>query len=395
MTNRLLRGATVSQALAERLEQEQCMLPLDASDARLFGLFELSALAATRGGAHVEPEQLMNPALQAQWRKQVAQGSWIDFPFELGRRPYWIVHAGKRIGTIAYMVKPYNLQPTVDISSVYLRREYRRQGWGSRILALLTAAAFDVGLDCVTLETEWNAQEALRFYCAQGMWLRMWKDGLQLHVDRGRPRWQMDVRGNEAHFLVDERVVGVARNRGTLLDWVSDETLDADLKFSLEMTAALQLALMRWPIIRSEALWQEEVRHGCGDCGSFEAFALRLRQFDSEIRRLGWSLPAETNPSFESLPHVLEVNVDHNNQLLQVLLGDGARLAIPVIDLRYRLEDAGDMLESATIVDDDVQCVYQSGDRSTHSVDDLLQREHAKHNPRYIVCVMNSVERCR
>lgn len=46
----------------------------------------------------------------------------MDFPFELGRRPYWIVDAGKRIGTIAFMVKPYNLQPTVDISSVYVRK---------------------------------------------------------------------------------------------------------------------------------------------------------------------------------------------------------------------------------------------------------------------------------
>lgn len=385
--SRLLEAAALSEALAARLERESCLSPLDIADAPLFGLFDLSSLVATRGGTDVDPEQLMNPALQTHWRKRVAQGSWIDAPFELGRRPYWIVQAGKPIGTIAFMVKPYHPKQTIEISSVYVRREYRRQGWGSRILDLVTAAAFEVGVGCVVLETEWSAQNALRLYCSQGMWLRMWKDGIQLHIDRDQPRWHMELHGQEARFLVDKRVVGIARDRGRLLEWRLDETLEPELAFSLEMTAALQLALMRWPIIRTEELWQQQLRHGCGDCGSFESFALRMREFESEIRLLGWSLPADSNPSFEAFPHLLEVDVHAGDQLLLVRLSDGVRLEIPAVFLRYSFTNAGDMLESATIIDDEVKCTYQSGDKSSHSVDCLLHLEHEKSKPRSIVSI--------
>lgn len=56
---RLQQGDALCSALAERLEREPCLCPLDAADAPLFSLFELSNLAATRGGAHLDPEQLM------------------------------------------------------------------------------------------------------------------------------------------------------------------------------------------------------------------------------------------------------------------------------------------------------------------------------------------------
>jgi hypothetical protein len=75
--------------------------------------------------------------------------------------------------------------------------------------------------------------------------------------------------------------------------------------------------------------------------------------------------------------------------MLRVLLSDGARLEIPAVALRYRFEKAGDMLESAAIVDDEVECIYQSGDKTSHSIDSLLHLDSEKNTPRTIVCIVN------
>jgi hypothetical protein len=200
------------------------------------------------------------------------------------------------------------------------------------------------------------------------MWVAGWKSNIELYFAKDESRWHVEVHGSEARFKVKGRVAALAHNHGHRLDWVAKKTADKQLKWPLEQTAALQLALMRWPIIRSDKLWQEQVHKGWSDSGPFEGFALRLRQLERHIRRKGWNLPSERNPSFAGLPIPTEVTAhDH----LLVRLSDGPPLVVP-FDALGLPANASDTLLGAQVVGDEVVCTLSTDRPLIVSIDYLL-----------------------
>jgi ribosomal protein S18 acetylase RimI-like enzyme len=355
-------------ALSDRLTRELFLVPLASADVDQYGLFELADAISVRCAAHIEPDALQDPQLRERWLQRALQGEALSEPFTANRHPYWIVDDGERIGTIAFAAAPAASAPTIEISSVYVLPKHRRKGWGSRALQTLRDAAFDCGFRRATLQVEWNNQDALRFYCAQGMWVAGWKNAIELYFSKDQPRWHVELQANEALFKVKGRVAGVALNQGHYLDWSAKKTSENPLKRPLEQTAAVQLALLPWPIIRSDKLWQEQLHKGWSDNGPFEGFALRLRQFERHIRNKTWNLPAERNPSFATLP-TLSKAIAHNDQL-EAQLSDGTTLTIPYAALGLP-EQAAQALQVQTAADE-VTCTLQSGTPLVFNIDYLL-----------------------
>ena len=352
-------------ALADRLASDPCLQPLAAADVEPYGLFELADAVAVRCGASIDPEELRDVELRAQWTTRALEGEALSEPFSAARVPYWIVEGGERIGTIAFALLPAAL-PSIEISSVYVRPRYRRRGWASRVLRMFKDAAFEQGFQRATLQVEWNNQDALQFYCAQGMWVAGWKNAIEMYFAKDQPRWQIELEDDEARFKFRGRVAAVARNRGPYLEWSMKKAADKQLKWPLEQTAAVQLALLGWPVIRSSKLWQEQVRKGWSDSGPFEGFALRLRQFERHIRRKGWNLPPERNPSFATLPHPIEASAQGSS--LELQLSDGKQLTIPLEALG--IPEAAP--RHVRILDDEVIYTLQSGSSVILNVDYLL-----------------------
>ena len=351
-------------SLTELLAREPCLQPLAAADVDDYGLFELADAVAVRCAASIDPDELRDEDVRAHWTVRALQGETLSEPFIAGRAPYWIVDHDERIGTIAYAEIAATV-PTIEISSVYVRPRYRRNGWASRILRTLKDAAFEVGFRRAALQVEWNNQDALRFYCAQGMWVAGWKNAIELYFAKDQARWQIEVAGDEARFKVRGRVAAVARNLDQQLEWSLRKTADKQLKQPLEQTAAVQLALLRWPIIRSDKLWQEQAHKGWSDGGSFEGFALRLRQLERHIRRRGWNLP-ERNPSLARLPRLVAAEI-HAARLV-VQLSDGRALDIPLEALGISESGAHDV----QLLEEEVVYTLQSGTPLIFNVDYLL-----------------------
>jgi hypothetical protein len=84
--------------------------------------------------------------------------------------------------------------------------------------------------DRLLVSCHWGNDNALRFYLAQGMWVLHWKHEIHFATWRDRPPLQMKVEGSRAHFLVHDRVVGVADNRG---DHAVRAPRSASIKFSM------------------------------------------------------------------------------------------------------------------------------------------------------------------
>jgi GNAT superfamily N-acetyltransferase len=353
-------------ALVQRLGATASLQPLVAADVEAYGLFELADAVAVRCAASVDPEALRDSELRAQWTKRALEGETMSEPFVGGRSPYWIVADGERIGTIAFAALPA-ATPTLEISSVYVRPHMRRRGWASRVLQTIQEAAFEVGFKRTSLQVEWNNQDALHFYCAQGMWVAGWKNAIELYFAKDQPRWQLEASAGEARFKVRGRVVAVAHNQGSYLDWSFKKTADKALKQPLEQTAALQLALLQWPIIRSEKLWREQLHKGWSDGGTFEGFALRLRQLERHIRRKRWNLPSERNPSFALLPQPVAAST--RGASLALALSDGQQLSVPFEALGLSETDA---LGDVRVLEDEVICSLQSGIPLILNVDYLL-----------------------
>jgi ribosomal protein S18 acetylase RimI-like enzyme len=352
-------------ALADRLLHVPILQPLAAGDVEQYGLYELADAVAVRCAASVDPDELTDTEARAQWTKRALEGEAMSEPFVAGRLPYWIVDNGERIGTIAFAALPSHV-PSLEISSVYVRPKFRRRGWASRILQTLRDAAFDVGFRRALLQVEWNNQDALQFYCTQGMWVAGWKSAIELYFAKDQPAWQIEVDENEARFKVRGRVAAVAHKQGARLDWSVKKSAD---KRVLEQTAAVQLALLRWPIIRGEKLWQEQVYKGWSDDGPFEGFALRLRQMERHIRRKHWNLPPERNPSFAQLPQLQAASA--GGAYLDVALDDGRDLSVPFETLGIS-ELASQTLQSVQIFEDEVICTLQSGTPLILNIDYLL-----------------------
>jgi len=67
---------------------------------------------------------------------------------------YWLLAAGVRVGTVALNVWDTGWDgPSLELASLYVRREHRREGHARRLLAALMQAVSASGLTSLRLET--------------------------------------------------------------------------------------------------------------------------------------------------------------------------------------------------------------------------------------------------
>jgi GNAT superfamily N-acetyltransferase len=279
-----------------RLAMHPCFEALDEGDVfdvRQFCNVDLANIVETRIGTSIDPNELEGGERESWLERTLEPGESIDTPFVLGRRCFWLRDQAGRIGTIAYTVLPYRMVPTIEVSSLYITRERRSCGWGRSMLLALRDAAYAAGIVKVELTTAWCSQRALRFYCANGLWLESWKRDLRLGFARARPAWRLEIEGGRARFLVGEpeEALIVAERRGELLHWYETASLHEesdDLRLYAPSTCALALAVAGWPLITSQAVWQEQLEWGCADLGGPDELAVRIQAFEIRASKKRW-----------------------------------------------------------------------------------------------------------
>lgn len=344
----------------------------EREDIERYACWDLATIVSSRCGVHLVPEELEDSQLFTKWAKEATEPEdrpYLRRPFALNRRPFWLMLESERIGITGFAVQPTSLRRPVEISLLYLRPQSRRLGWGSKVLNVLRDTAFDVGFERVYLGCEWTNQPALQFYLSQSMWVQSFKDYFKLFFHKGLPRWSAQIEGTTARFLLDGKIAGIAENRGDRLEWQPMEGgPHEDLSWDLEQTAALQLALLGWPLIRSDKHWQKTIDVGVSDCGDFEALAHRIRRFERYYRSKGWQLPAP-NPSFVTLARLARVEAERDRFL--VFLSDGRQLSLP-FEVLDPMPTEQDPLEKVEIVQDEIVVTLHSGARDTENVDRIL-----------------------
>jgi len=362
------RGAKIAERL-KTLGPHLVPLTKDAADLARMIDWDLSSCVTYRFGLDIDPDEMQDPEVRDHWMGcALDDGEYFGNYFDLGRRPYWIIADGERIGTTGYWVRENGHDTTLELLSVYIRPRHRRQGWASRILRRITDVAFEVGVGRVLVSCDWGNQAALRFYLAQGMWVQSWKRDIRFVIDRSAASLRLQVEGTRATFLVGDRIVGIADNRGDRLGWQLGDGIDKDLKWLLEATASVYLALMIWPIVRDDEAWQRQLHWGITDCGDFENLALRIRRFERHLRHRGWKTPLR-NPSFATLPKL--IGVQPGRVHLEVTVSDGLVYHLPFALLDPAPSDT-DPVQCAVIADDEVVVTLDSGAVSRTSVDHLL-----------------------
>jgi hypothetical protein len=276
------------------------------------------------------------------------------------------------VGTIGFWC-PVGAPSRIEVCSLYVRPKYRRQGWAGCMLSALRDVAFAVGFERTTLESEWNNQVGLKFYLSQGMWVRKWKDGIQLYFDRTMPAWTLDVAGARAEFRAEGHVLGVAHNNGDRLCWEPGDESTSALAAEVESTVALKLALMGWPLICDNNEWQALVDRGWCEGGGPTELAFRLRFYEMEIKARGWKLPMPRNPSLASLPRI--VSVARQNDQFVVELSDESIHNVSLDHLLYWSRQKFSLGDVAIDYDvDAIVATLEPGGQHYFSVEQIIRR---------------------
>lgn len=360
-------------SLAERLAREPFLVPLtgEPDDVAEFARWDLATWVAIRCGTSLVPGDLEDLAVQQHWIERAmerGEAAYLHRPFLLSRHPFWVVHEGEKIGTVGFRNLHGHQWPSIEVSSMFVHPRFRRQGWAARMLGTVRDIAFEMGFERVQLGAQWGNTGALKFYLAQGMWVQSWKHHLKLFFAKKLPKWHVDVEGDTATFRLDTRTLGVAENHGPLLSWKLGDEVDRNLQWDVEATAALQLALMGWPLIRSQKRWTRQVNQGFSDCGDFEGLAHRIRDFDRYSRQNSW-VEGPVNPSFAPLPTI--ANVTQEPDRFQVTLSDGQQLPVP-FEALYGMPTDQAPLEQMTFTEDELVYRFRSGEEGRESVDHIL-----------------------
>ena len=299
-------------------------------DERLWLACDLASLAEHRLGDHTDPRNI-DKARRADW----AARATTERPWSLRKRSeyehcYWLLEDGDRVGTITVSSSPLLSTGFVRIASFYVFPTHRGRGVGRRALDRLkeVLARHDLGL---RLETSWAWQRTVRFYLRAGLWVYMWKRELSLFWSAETPAPRIVVGDREATLSVprgDAEIVLVrARRRGdTLLLDEPARGLDRDASMGAaprhaSSTLSLALAMEGWPLIRSEASW-EESRHA--DAGPPEALAYKITVWEAWDREHGWRvetprIPGLAYPTWSEL----KAGWDRENAILEATMKRG------------------------------------------------------------------------
>lgn len=266
---------------------------------------DLASLAEYRLGIDVDPllvaeserGLLIRKATDVGRLEEIYGGYWI---------PYWIQVNEQAVGTVALATT--SCSTTLSISSLHIRRPYRRSGHAHRLLTVLNDAAQRAGLSGIELGTSWCWQSAVRLYVRAAMWVRMWKRDLSLVLRKDLPRWSVYEKDEEAHFClhVEEGrpplTLITARRDGARLDWSEHRVSvasDSEIPWIAPGTFALALSLRGWPLITGDDAWERQCQSGFSDGGGPEGLAFKIVRWEAWARHHGWRVDTPRIPGLD------------------------------------------------------------------------------------------------
>ena len=352
---------------AELQSREPWLVPVRPEEATRMQCFDLASYVSYRCGVDLDPQVLEAEAVRERWQS-LATDEPLSNPFAYGR-PYWMVNdAGETVGSIAFWIWGTDRRVVCSLHSIYVVPQHRRRGWARRGIEAITKLLLDAEIE-VIISCEWGNDAALRLYLQQGFLVDHWKHDIRLHRTKDMRPINMVVEGDRASFLVDDRIVGVARNNGDRLDWQLADGVEEDwkLKRALEATASLHLALIGWPLIREDERWREQLRTS-SDQDDFEGLAHWIRHSERYWRSQGWKIPAP-NPSYARIPTILGCQTLEDR--FQVQLSDGRTLPLPFVLLFPEVTD-DDPVVNVEVTEDELHYTVRSGITRRESVDSIL-----------------------
>ncbi|APR87672.1 hypothetical protein A7982_13021 [Minicystis rosea] len=291
-------------AAHEAMVREGLVTPVEigGADERLFLDCDLASLAEHRLDDHTDPRRI-DKALRATWAaRATTERAWSLRKRSEYERCYWLLEDGDRVGTIAVSSATSLGLGFARIASFYVFPTHRGRGVGRRALDRMkdVIARYDLG---IRLETSWAWQRTVRFYLRAGLWVYMWKRDLSLFWDAETPAPRIAVGDREATLSVTrgdaEIVLCRARRHGDAL--ILDEPargLDRDASLGVahwhaSSTLALALAMAGFPLIRSQAAWEDSYH---ADAGPPEALAYKITVWEAWDRDHGWRVETPRIP---------------------------------------------------------------------------------------------------
>ncbi len=323
---------------------------------RLWRGYDLASMV--EGALHVEldPRSLGLRKSRA-WLTRL-RGSYASPPFDEDdlwfARPYWLLHDGRRVGTIK-LGRAIGGPSCLPIYSLYVERPERARGVATRVLCFLADSCVRHGLGGIRLGTHWTWQRSLQFYLSRGFWVWSWKHDVQLVLQPELPERRFAIVGDTATLDISRgRALSralTAHRDGDRLDileasWLRARTTAGVRRLAVG-TFAMSLALAGWPLVRSEEHWKN--RFAGWDVGEPEGLACRIGAFEDVASEDGWIVETPVIPGLD-LWQAWARGEDHGRRrevvrsIAIVLaerglkLGEARRRALDELDDPWRLE---------------------------------------------------------
>lgn len=286
-----------SEAVAELVAQG-LLSQVQPADERLWTDCDHASLAENRLGDTTDPRTL-DDARRRSWKERATDEPLAN-PSKRERwgiRCFWLLDSQRRVGTIALATSAQG-STLLRVSSLYVFREHRGRGVGTRALAAVLGALGRHGLG-MRLDTSWPWHDTVSWYLRRGLWVRSWKRDIELCRTIAMPASVLTFEENRASVSVevDGELVElvVAEREGDTL--TSFETLPLDertrqVEWLADSTLSLALALRGWPLVlpgKSADKW-------CGDAGPPEAIARRIVLWEAWYEKRGWRSTAPRVP---------------------------------------------------------------------------------------------------
>jgi hypothetical protein len=191
------------------------------------------------------------------------------------------------------------------VFGLYVLPAHRGAGHARRAIQTAYTAVAAEKIWGLRLETDWCWQPAVRFYCAIGLWVDLWKDGLVFVRGRGLPPWRLELDGDRAHFVVDRAagplVLFRARREGARLVWEAAAALKRsasmdEMVMSAPNTFAVALALRGWPLHRSDGPWLAQRARSSSEFIDPEGLASHIQRVEAWANKHGWRVDTPRIP---------------------------------------------------------------------------------------------------
>ncbi|MBI4820975.1 MAG: GNAT family N-acetyltransferase [Deltaproteobacteria bacterium] len=304
-------GSPVQEIHAELLASGLLeRVSLGGADERLWADCALASMAENRLGDRTDPRSI-DEARREQWRLRATDSDqWPPSERVSIQSCYWLLRGGRRVGTIA--IDDSTLGATaLHLGDLYVFPTDRGLGVTRAALGQLRDALGRRGMS-LRLHADWTWQRSTRLYVRMGMWLRMWKRGLQFDWRANVPPPIFGIHRAEARLSAivggAEVVLQRATRAGDMLELEYQEPSFGpesplyEASHYSASTLALGLALAGWPLLRSTH--SELSRYA--DAGPPEALARKIVVWEAYDRSLGWRvetprIPGLSYPTWEEL----------------------------------------------------------------------------------------------